>query len=105
MKLKRLRGLVLALALVLAVSLVFVGCDEVFDSFSPSPSEKITQDGAPTQSNKQTENNKAPNVDVGEQRAAEKALGVPKYSGLSRKSLKAFHLWEQGSPTLPLWLQ
>ena len=70
MKIKRFKLLLAALAIVLVLSLSLVGCDELFEGFSPS--EKATE---PTETQKTT------NVNVGEQRAAEKALGVTKYSG------------------------
>lgn len=68
MKFGRFKGLLLTLALLLTLCLVFVGCDEIIKDLTATPSVSES-------------NESKPSADVGEQRDAEKALGVPKYSG------------------------
>ena len=70
------KGFVWLLALVLALCIVFTGCDILAGD---------TQDGGgrtASQSTTDSATNKKPSdVNIGEQRAAEKTLGVPKFSG------------------------
>ena len=97
MKNKLMRSTAWLLALLLSLSIAFVGCDVGFeapktDDHSESEvtdriTDKITDKSTEKETDKDTERDTEEQstdddaADVGEQRGAEKALGVPKFSG------------------------
>ncbi len=80
------------LAMLLAFCLAFTGCDMLDGGTQDGGRGTTTQSAKPAGSSGSTTDKKPSNVNIGEQRNAEKALGVPKFSG------KAFAVLNDGMP-------